>query len=268
MGEFACLNGRMVARVNASVGITDRGLLLGDGLFETIRVKENEPLALSAHLTRLRAGADMLGFAVPGQELQNDIRALIAANQVRDGVVRVTVTRGEGQRGVAPPQNPFINVIITASPMVLAQTPMRLHVVTVTRRNEHSPLYRIKTLNYLDNILARMEAEEAGADDGILLNTAGRVAETSVGNLLFQYMGEWVTPPVIDGALPGTARASLIATGLVREQRLECVDLAEVTAAIMVNALSLRSVTHIGDRDILPPDAEFIASVQQVLDFS
>jgi len=260
MGDFVSLNGRLIESHRANLGINDRGFLLGDGLFETIRIKDHKALALDAHLSRLHAGADLLGFPQFGLNIKDQIDALIQVNSVAQGCVRLTVSRGRGQRGVLPDEAPNLTILITALSMAPSMTPMRLHVTHVTRRNQFSPLSRMKTLNYLDNVLVRQDAARCGADDGIVLNVTGQVAETSVGNLLFRLGGNWVTPPVDDGALPGTARGALIAAGLLVERSLQDTELVNVDSAVMVNALSLRVVTHIDGQALsAPTDAEYKA---------
>jgi branched-chain amino acid aminotransferase len=118
------------------------------------------------------------------------------------------------------------------------------------RRDEDSPLSALKTLNYLPNILARIEAAERGADDAILLNRAGRVAETTIGNVFVHISGAWVTPPVEDGALPGIRRAKLIEAGKLREARISGADIDAATGICIGNVLSLRRVTRLGNREV------------------
>jgi len=240
----------------AALGVTDRGFLLGDGLFETIRIKNGEPLWMPAHLSRLITGAEILCFPPIQDDFAKQLADLIKVNEVVDGVARITVSRGEGQRGISLPETPIPTTLVAVSPAYPGRSPMSLHVVQGIRRNQFSPLFRIKSLNYLDNILARNEATQLGFDDAILLNTTGQVTETSVGNLLFLVDGKWVTPPVNDGVLPGTARARILADGLAKECTLQDCDLAKVESAIMVNALSLRTVEKIDQRELDMPEWE------------
>jgi branched-chain amino acid aminotransferase len=125
-----------------------------------------------------------------------------------------------------------------------------LVVCRTTRRNEHSPLARIKSLNYLDSVLARAEAADRGADDGVMLNSVGRAAETTVSNLFVSLQGRWTTPAVAEGALPGIARATILAASRAVEGRLTEDDLARADAALLSNSLALRPVAAIEGREL------------------
>jgi branched-chain amino acid aminotransferase len=206
-------DGRIIIPEEAHVSIADRGVLLGDGLFETMAVHNGRVLDLDAHLERLASGLGVLGFvvAVDLAKLRSGIARYIAAEEAPCAVLRVTVTRGAGPRGLAPPEPPRPTIFMTLSPMPAARkTPLSLHVATVTRRNEHSPLSRIKALPYLDNVLALSEARAQGADDALLLNTRGTIACATVANVFVIREGRLETPPVSDGALPGTVRALVL----------------------------------------------------------
>src|ERR1700736_2795516 len=206
-------DGRIVMAEEAHVSIADRGLLLGDGLFETMAVHNAQVFDLNAHLERLASGLGVLGFvqAVDLPKLRSGIARYVAAEEASCAVLRVTVTRGAGPRGLAPPEAPRPAIFMTLSPMpALRKTPLSLHVATVTRRNEHSALSRIKALPYLDNVLALSEARAHGADDALLLNTRGTIACASVANVFAIRDGRLQTPPVCDGALPGTMRAVVL----------------------------------------------------------
>ena len=132
-----------------------------------------------------------------------------------------------------------------------ALPPARAIVARSTRRNEHSPLSRIKSLNYLDSILARQEAARCGADEAILLNTSGFVAEASAGNLFVRLDGAWLTPPVADGALPGIARARILEAKLGAECRITVEALHRADAAVISSSLGIRPLAGI-DRSELP----------------
>ncbi len=263
MPEMVHLNGRLLPAPEARIAAADRGFLLGDGLFETLRVRQGRAVAADRHLARLAEGLAFLGFPPPPPDLAAAIDAVIAANRVVEGSVRLTVSRGTGPRGVLPPEAPAPTVLISAVAALPPATPLSLIVARCTRRNSFSPLSRLKTLNYLDSILARREAAAAGADDAILLNTAGGVAETTATNLILFLDGGWLTPPVGDGALPGIARARLLEAGLIAERSLSVADLARAQAALAVNALSCRAVASIDGRALAMPDtAAFRAALE------
>jgi branched-chain amino acid aminotransferase len=239
-------DGRMVMPEEAHVSIADRGLLLGDGLFETMAVHNAQVFDLDAHLERLASGLGVLGFveAVDLPKLRSGIARYIAAEEASCAVLRVTVTRGAGRRGLAPPETPRPTIFITLSPMpTVRKMPLSLHVATVTRRNEHSALSRIKALPYLDNVLALSEARAHGADEALLLNTRGTLACATVANVFVIREGRLETPPVSDGALPGTMRALVLClakgAGLAPvENSLHVKDLAEADEVILTNSIN------------------------------
>ncbi len=243
------LRGRAITR---EVGIDprDRGFTLGDGVFETIKVVSGVPLRWRLHADRLRDGLRALQIGVDASD--DDLRAAvgncIASSGTGDGVVRLSVSRGAAaSRGLLPGvgSDPAIIVEVrppAGYPETLAVTGMSAVFGSVPR-NERSPLSRIKSLSYLENVLARMEAHAAGADEAIVLNTAGIVAGASAANVFAVLNGEIATPPDSDGALPGTMRRWVIeklapVCGLsVREQSLTPVLLAGAEEILLTNAL-------------------------------
>ena len=241
------LNGALVSAADARVDPADRGLTLGDGLFETIRARDGRPLRLAAHCARLRAGADVLDLPVPvsDEALGRALEETLKANAVTDGVLRLALTRGPGPRGLLPPPQPRPTLLITAATEASSPSPIRAVIATKTRRNEHSPLSRCKCINYLDNILARLEAAKRGADDALLLNTAGRLAGTTMANLFLVIDGVVVTPPVADGALPGVIRAEVLAAAGAEERSLKPEDLASASEAFITNCLGIRAVVSV-----------------------
>jgi len=236
----------------ASISTQDRGLLLGDGLFETIRVAAGAAAHLARHLARLRMGAGVLGIPVPMDQaaLGDALGRVIAANALSEGSLRLTLTRGSAARGVLPPEVVTPTLMITASHGGAASGGATVVTASITRRNEQSPLSRIKSLNYLDSILARREAASHGADEAILLNTHGAVAEASCANLLVLADGGLVTPRIEDGALGGVVRACLIEQGAVRERHLLPDDLREAEALFLCNSLGVRAVLRLDGRPV------------------
>lgn len=263
-------NGRIVMPEEAHVSIADRGLLLGDGLFETMAVHNGRVFDLDGHLERLATGLGVLGFAgaVDLPKLRAGIARYIAAEEASCAVLRVTVTRGAGPRGLAPPEAPRPTIFMTLSPMPVARrTPLSLHIATGTRRNEHSLLSRIKALPYLDNMLALAEARAHLADDALMLNTRGTIACATVSNVFVIREGRLESPPVCDGALPGTMRALVLClakqAGLAPvENSLDVKDLAEADHVFLTNSVS--RVTEARQCNGLPLGRRAGAAVDQL----
>jgi branched-chain amino acid aminotransferase len=243
------LNGVLVDAGMARIDPADRGFTLGDGVFETIRAQDGVPLHAARHFARLRDGALVLGISVPigDDTLFDALCGVLRANNFADAALRLTFSRGPAARGVLPVGGIAQTVLISAGTLPEAAAPARLIVAQRTRRNEFSPLSRIKSLNYLDSVLARQEAEAAGADDAVLLNTQGDMAEATAANIVLFMDGRWLTPRVVDGALPGIARGLLLDAGRVVEARIGVDDLARVEAGFLINSLGWRVVRAVGD---------------------
>ena len=231
--------------------VADRGLLLGDGVFDTSLVLGGKMVWRQAHVDRLRAATRALGFALDASRVEAAIDATLT--HMTHGSLRLTVTRGTGPRGLAPPTEVKPTILATHAPLRASAlfAPLKLHVASI-RRNETSPTSRIKSLNYLDGILASREAIAAGCDDTLFLNTKDRVACTSIGNVFALIGDQLVTPPVDDGAVPGIARAVLLRgcedLGLEPVERSLTLDDFEAADEILVcNSLRLLApVTAIG----------------------
>jgi branched-subunit amino acid aminotransferase/4-amino-4-deoxychorismate lyase len=226
------LNGHFVPEAQAVVSVTDRGFLYGDGLFETLRVVNGRPFRLAQHLGRMMRGADYLKIKCPftPKELQPFARQLIKKNKISEAVLRVTLTRGPGERSYLPPADsrPTVVMALHAAPgapasgtarsdPLLAQgvpevgVPIRWKLITSSNRTSAGdPLSSFKTLNKLTHIMARREAVEKGADEALLINTNGDVAETAGGNLFWIGDGTICTVPTSCGALPGITRAVVL----------------------------------------------------------
>lgn len=242
------LNGALLDADAARIAPDDRGFTLADGLFETLQARGGAVLRLEAHLARLRRGASLLGLPLPRLDYGQILADTLAANGLADGVLRLTLSRGRGARGVLPPAESTPTVLVTGAPLPPLSS-VRLVIARVTRRNEFSPLSGIKSLNYLDNILARQEAAGRGADDAVLLNTQGRIAETSMANVFVVKDGALLTPPVGDGALPGVMRAELLKLGAV-ERMLSPEDLMASREMFLTTSLGIRSVEEIEGRPL------------------
>jgi branched-chain amino acid aminotransferase len=244
------INGKLLASDESRIDPSDRGFTLGDGLYETVRVRDGAPLRLESHFERLARGLTLLGLpAIDPAAVSDSIRAVLAANALEEAAVRITVSRGPAARGLAPNPDPTPSIVIGASPYI-GPAPVSLITAAVTRRNEHSPLSRIKSTNCLDAILARLEASERGADEALLLNTASRVAEATIANLFAVLDGALVTPPIADGALPGIMRGVVIEAMGASEQSLAASDLARAEELFLTSSLGVRPVTTLDGRPL------------------
>ncbi|MGE4481558.1 aminotransferase class IV [Acidocella sp.] len=245
MAELAWLNGRLLPAAEVLIPATDRGFTLGDGLFETLRLQDGTVRDTPAHFARLAAGAKLLRLPLPfdAAAMGAILTETAAANHLRDGGLRLTLTRGPGPRGLPPPISPRPTVLVSAFAPPARAVEIAAIIATSIARDEASPLSRVKTLNYLPNILARLEAQERGAEEAILLNHAGRIAGASIGNILVRAGGIWLTPPVTEGALPGIRRARLLASGKVRQAPIDQDTLRRATSLCVCNVLALRPIT-------------------------
>lgn len=254
------LNGELLPDGEACISPADRGLLLGDGLFETMRVYQGVIFRADAHLERFLAGAEFLGIRVPFGEgdLLRALSRTLEANGLaqRDASLRLTLTRGTGPRGLVPSPNAQPTLLVTASPLRAITHPPATAIIASVRRNEHSPLANLKTLNFLDNVLARREAVEAGADEALLLNTSGNLAEASAANLFAVFDGVLHTPPLGDGVLPGITRAVVLelARGLdipVVEASLSPKQFFTTQEAFLTNSLiEIQPLAMVNGREI------------------
>ena len=234
------LDGVCLPAAEARVAADDAGLLYGRGLFETFRARRGAVYRLERHLDRLAAGARTLGIALTltPPELQRAVRELTERCGLVDARVRLTLTAGPA--GGRP------SLLVQAR--AASDYPARVYeqgmsaVTASTRRNETSPLSRVKSLHYLDNLLAREAARRTGADEALLLNTRGLFADGSGSNIFIVRAGELLTPPVEDGALPGVTRGAVLelaeAAGIaVREVSLTSEELSSADEAFLTNAV-------------------------------
>jgi len=259
------LNGALLKSAEARIDPLDRGFTLGDGLFETVAARGGKVLRIPAHLARLRQGCEILGLPYPAIDLEVALGKTFAANKLTDAVLRLTLTRGSAPRGLWPSGKSEPTLLITAEAMPAAPAPARCVIVTVTCRNQHSPLTRIKSVNYLDNILARKEAVERNADAAILPNTAGFIAESDAANVFIVKNGKAFTPPIADGALPGVMRAAILETGFASEKSLKPEDLSVADGVFLTNSLGIRLVTNINGTPINATANTFISGLKTKL---
>lgn len=264
------LNGRILDAAEAAFDLSDRGLLLGDGLFETMTAFRGIVHRRAEHEARLAAGLAALGIPLEVERIAETLEAIAPHVPATGGVIRLTVTRGPGPRGLKPPERPAPTVLATVAPWSpdIVFRPVRL-AVAEARRNDRSPLARLKWLGYLDAVLAQQAAAGGGFDDALFLNTADRVACSTMANVFAAFGDVLVTPPVSDGVLPGVLRGLVVAAAgaagfTVREAGLGIEDLAGADAVFLTNSVRfVLPVTALGER-ALPAGGEAIA--RRVLD--
>lgn len=211
------IDGAVVPAQEARVPVTDHGLLYGDGVFEGIRVHGGRVFRLDDHLARLAAGAKALALALPGgaPRVREIVLETVRAHGAAEAYVRLVVTRGEGALGVDPTTCPNPRLFCLVDQVeIYPQEKLERGITLVTSSLRRPPCDvldpRVKSLNYLNNALAKLEARQQGADEALLLNLQGKVAEASVANLFACRAGELATPPVSDGALEGITRMTIL----------------------------------------------------------
>ena len=209
------LNGKFLPAADAVVPLNDRGFLLGDGLFETMRVANGRPFRCAQHLERLTRGADFLKIKLSftPKEIQKFAGELIEQNKLAEAILRVTLTRGAGARGYSPKNSgpPTLAMTLQPLPPVNADEPVQWSLVTSSfRLPAGDALASFKTTSKILNVLARAEAEEQGADEALLLNANGEVAEAAGGNIFWVYQDKICTVPTGRGVLPGITRAVVL----------------------------------------------------------
>lgn len=231
----------------------DRGLTLGDGLFETALAEAGELAFWDAHCARLERGCDALGLPRPERAALRtaalDALATEGLSSAR-AAVRMSWTAGAGGRGLDRPATLQPNLVVIAAPAPLPQTPARLVTASV-RRNETSLASRLKTLSYLDNVLARREATERGGDEALMLNTRGQVACAAAANIFWLEGGAVFTPLLACGVLDGIMRGRVMAAMPVTECEAALERLYEAEAIFLTSSLiGVRRVVSLDGREI------------------
>ncbi|UPM52638.1 branched-chain-amino-acid transaminase [Gottfriedia acidiceleris] len=214
------LNGEFVQKQDAKVSVYDHGYLYGDGVFEGIRVYDGNVFRLKEHLIRLYESAKSILLTIPYslEELTQIVVDTVNRNNLHSGYIRLVVSRGEGNLGLDPASCPRANVVVIAEQLALFPQELYengMEIVTVaTRRNRSDVLNpQIKSLNYLNNILVKIEAKLAGVQEALMLNDQGFVAEGSGDNVFLVKGNKLITPPSSAGALEGITRNAIMELG-------------------------------------------------------
>ena len=211
------INGRLYDKEDAKISVYDHGLLYGDGVFEGLRSYGGRVFRLDEHLQRLweSAQAIRLQIPIPREQLAKAVVDTLATNGISDGYIRLVVTRGAGTLGLDPnrtsdPQVIIITDYISLYPKELYDKGLEIVTVSIPRNHPAALSPRIKSLNYLNNILAKLEGLQAGCSEALMLNHKGEVAECTGDNIFLVRDGELLTPPVDAGILEGVTRDAVI----------------------------------------------------------
>ena len=211
------INGKLYDKADAKISVYDHGLLYGDGVFEGIRIYNGKVFRLREHLNRLYEGSRSIRLEIPlsREQMEEAVKSTVEANNKRDGYIRLVVTRGAGYLGLDPRKasNPQVIIIvddITMYPPELYENGMEIVTVSTIRNHPNALNPRIKSLNYLNNIMAQMEAVQAGCFEALMLNHKGEVAECTGDNIFVAKRGVLRTPPTDAGILEGITRGAVI----------------------------------------------------------
>ena len=257
------LNDRFVPKDEARISVFDHGFLYGDGIYETLRAYAGRIFMLDAHLARLRRSGDLIALENPiaEKDWRPLLREALSRNRLNDAYIRITISRGEGEIGLDPALCPNPTVVIIAKPLPVYpeqwfEDGVAIRIVSV-RRNLASALSpQIKSLNFLNNILAKHEATKLGVFDGIMLNADGDLTECTASNFFFVANRRVCTPAVSCGILDGITRNVLLQ--VAREHGLDVEEgcyradrLTEATESFLTNTtLEILPVTQIDGRTI------------------
>ena len=238
------------------ISVNDRGLLLGDGLFETMLYKNRELIFYEFHINRLNKSLKkiFINFKFNKGDYKNKILNLIKKNNLinKSVSIRITVTRGESIRGIDISNKVVPTIIIKTTHLKnnVRFKPVKLGVALI-KRNESSSLSTLKTLNYLDNILAKKNSMTKGYDDVIFLNSKNNVCCCSTSNIYYLLKGKFYTPPLSDGVLNGTIREKLIAKKKVAVKSIKLNNLLKCKEVFITNSIfGIRPVTKVLNKKI------------------
>lgn len=230
MPQQIYINGQYFSKADAKISVYDHGLLYGDGVFEGMRIYGGKVFRLQEHLVRLWESSLSIGLAIPTtiEALTDDVNECVSKNELDDGYIRLVVTRGSGSLGIDPnrcsdPQVIIIADKITLYPQELYENGLDLVTASTIRNHPAALSPRIKSLNYLNNVLAKMEGLKANCVEALMLNHKGDVAECTGDNIFVVRKGQLQTPPVDAGILEGITRNAVLE--LAREAGIETVEM-------------------------------------------
>ncbi|AKF94955.1 branched-chain-amino-acid transaminase [Brevibacillus laterosporus] len=256
--QLIYLNGEFVEKENAKISVYDHGFLYGDGIFEGIRVYNGNIFRLQEHIERLYESALSIMLVIPMkiEEMMDAVVETVRKNELRDAYIRLVISRGDGDLGLDPRSCKRANIVIIVEqlrlfPQELYKTGLKI-VTVPTRRNKPDALNpKIKSLNYLNNVMVRMEASMAGVSEALMLNSEGYVTEGSGDNIFLVKKGVIYTPPTYLGALDGITRQAIM-------------DIARELGYVVKEEPFTRHDVYIADEVFLTGTAAEVISVSEV----
>src|SRR3954469_5126112 len=217
MSKQIYISGKFVPQEDAKISVFDHGLLYGDGVFEGLRAYGGKVFRLREHITRLYESAKAIWLTIPMsfEQMCDAVNEAVRVNKLESGYIRLVVTRGAGTLGLDPNRcsNPQVIIIadaISLYPKELYEKGLEIVTVSVQRMHPAALNPRIKSLNYLNNILAKIEGLQAGCFEALMLNQKGEVAECTGDNIFLVRNGVLLTPPLEAGILEGVTRDAVI----------------------------------------------------------
>jgi branched-chain amino acid aminotransferase len=251
------LNGQFVPEEQATVSIFDRSFCLSDGLFEALPVYNRKIFLWEKHFLRLQTGADFLKIKIPfsAKAIRGFAEELLAKNQVIDCILRIQLSRGVGPRGYSIKGADLPTFVMSLHPARKFSTPAKI-ITSSVRILANDPLTSFKSCSKLLHVLARMEADEQGADEALLLNTNGHVAEATSANLFWVENQAVCTPPLNSSALPGVTRGLILELCeklkiLTEEKNITSQLLSQTKGAFLTSvAIEVREVSRIDEHDL------------------
>lgn len=264
------VNGALVAPSDATISVFDHGLVVGDGVFETILLHRHRPFARRRHLERLRRSAEGLGIDPPAPtDISQAVERVVESCEFESGRIRVIVTSGTGLLGSARGSGPP-TLVVAAEPWEMSRSPAAVSVVPWTR-NLDGGLTGLKTISYAENARALEFAHQAGADEAVFQNSSGMLCEGTGSNVFVVVDGELVTPPLSAGCLDGVTRQLVLESHGGTERDLEAARFVSggVEEAFLTSTLrgvqAISAIDGVAPRSVRGPQTEKAIDVYAAL---
>lgn len=238
MNDYTSINGKIVSSKNAAISVQDRGFRFGDGLFETCLIKNGSIYNFNAHFARLKAGLAAIKISSSVKDIKAQSYKLIEKNKIKDGILRISISRGVGSLGYLPTKDAKPTIIIeTLQKPQKPKSPIKLMVSSHEKPSLKSLPVNYKLTNSLNSVLAKIEAVEKNYFDGILLNEKKQICETSSANIFWIKDNVLYTPDLSCGCLAGTIREKIIQLSSikVKEVKAKLSDLLKADEVFISN---------------------------------